>query len=78
MGLLKGNFSFAQFHVEGQLPPDFLDFVNNRIKANSFRETAKKNAWDGFHSQTCWMPILKMQITRWEITLSFPFVLIGS
>jgi hypothetical protein len=41
MGLLKGNFSFAQFHVEGQLPPDFLDFVNNRIKANSFRETAK-------------------------------------
>jgi hypothetical protein len=41
MGLLKGNFSFARFHVEGQLPQAFLNFVNNRIKANSFRETVK-------------------------------------
>jgi hypothetical protein len=41
MGLLKGNFSFARFHVEGQLPQAFLNFVNNRIKANSFRETTK-------------------------------------
>ena len=41
MGLLKGNFSFAQFHVDGQLPQAFLEFVNSRIKANSFRETAK-------------------------------------
>jgi hypothetical protein len=41
MGLLKGNFSFARFHVEGQLPQAFLTFVNNRIKANSFRETVK-------------------------------------
>jgi len=41
MGLLKGNFSFAQFHVDGQLPQAFLDFVNGRIKANSFQKTAK-------------------------------------
>ena len=41
MGLLKGNFSFARFHVEGQLPQAFFNFVNNRIKANSFRETPK-------------------------------------
>lgn len=41
MGLLKGNFSFARFHVEGQLPQEFFNFVNNRIKANSFRETTK-------------------------------------
>ena len=41
MGLLKGNFSFARFHVEGQLPQAFFNFVNNRIKANSFRESAK-------------------------------------
>lgn len=41
MGLLKGNFTFARFHVEGQLPQSFLNFVNNRIKANSFRETLK-------------------------------------
>ncbi len=41
MGLLKGNFSFARFHVEGQLPKEFFTFVNNRIKANSFREIPK-------------------------------------
>lgn len=41
MGLLKGNFSFARFHVEDQLPKDFFNFVNSRIKANSFRETKK-------------------------------------
>jgi len=41
MGLLKGNFSFARFHVDGQLPQAFLNFVNNRIKTNSFHETSK-------------------------------------
>jgi recombination associated protein RdgC len=41
MGLLKGSFSFTRFHVDGQLPQAFLNFVNNRIKANSFRETPK-------------------------------------
>ena len=38
MGLIKGNFSFIQFAVEGQLPPAFPTFISNRIKANSFRE----------------------------------------
>ena len=41
MGLLKGNFSFAQFHVDGKLPQAFLEFVSSRIKANSFRDTTK-------------------------------------
>jgi hypothetical protein len=41
MGLLKGNFSFVRFHVEGQLPKEFFTFVNNRIKANSFRDSPK-------------------------------------
>ncbi len=41
MGLLKGNFSFSQFHVDGQLPKAFLDFVSSNIKANSFRQTTK-------------------------------------
>jgi len=41
MGLLKGNFSFMQFSVDGQLPQAFSNFVNNRIKANSFREVNK-------------------------------------
>lgn len=41
MGLLKGNFSFAQFHVDGKLPQAFLEFVSSRIKDNSFRDTTK-------------------------------------
>jgi len=41
MGLLKGNFSFAQFHVDGKLPQAFLDFVSSHIKTNSFSDTTK-------------------------------------
>ena len=29
MGLLKGNFSFARFHVEGQLPQAFLNEITH-------------------------------------------------
>ena len=38
MGLIKGNFSFMQFSVEGQLPQAFTAFVSNRIRGNSYRE----------------------------------------
>jgi hypothetical protein len=38
MGLIKGNFSFMRFSVEGQLPQAFTAFINNRIKGSSFRE----------------------------------------
>jgi len=41
MGLLKGSFTFARFQVDGQLPKAFLNFVNSRIKANSFRDVPK-------------------------------------
>jgi len=41
MGLLKGSFTFSRFHVEGQLPQAFLNFINSRIKANSFKESPK-------------------------------------
>jgi recombination associated protein RdgC len=41
MGLLKGSFTFARFHVDGQLPQAFLNFVNSQIKANSFRNVPK-------------------------------------
>ena len=41
MGLLKGNFTFARFHVEGQLPQAFLNFINIRIKANSYKDSVK-------------------------------------
>lgn len=41
MSLLKGSFTFMRFHVEGQLPQAFLNFVNDRIKANAYRETPK-------------------------------------
>lgn len=41
MGLLKGSFTFSRFHVEGQLPQAFLNFINSRIKANSFTDKFK-------------------------------------
>ena len=41
MGLLKGYFTFARFHVEGQLPQAFLNFINIRIKANSYKDSVK-------------------------------------
>lgn len=41
MGLLKGNFTFSRFSVEGQLPEAFFNFINSRIKANSFRDASR-------------------------------------
>ena len=41
MGLLKGSFTFTRFHVEGQLPQAFLNFVNSRIKSNAYQSTIK-------------------------------------
>jgi recombination associated protein RdgC len=41
MGLLKGNFTFARFHVDGQLPQAFLNFINSRIKTNSYKDALK-------------------------------------
>ena len=41
MGLLKGSFTFSRFHVEGQLPQAFLNFINSRIKANSFHDSPR-------------------------------------
>ena len=41
MGLVKGNFTFSRFCVEGELPKAFTNFVNSRIKTNSFRDTVK-------------------------------------
>lgn len=41
MGLLKGSFTFSRFHVEGQLPQAFLNFVNSRMKANAYQNTIK-------------------------------------
>jgi len=38
MALIKGNFSFMRFEVEGALPQAFHTFVNNRIRENAFRE----------------------------------------
>ncbi len=41
MGLLKGSFTFSRFHVDGQLPQAFLNFINSRIKANAFHDSPK-------------------------------------
>jgi recombination associated protein RdgC len=43
MGLLKGSFTFSRFHVEGQLPQAFLNFINSRIKANSYTASRKSS-----------------------------------
>ncbi|HBL53015.1 MAG TPA: DNA recombination-dependent growth factor C, partial [Syntrophaceae bacterium] len=32
MGLIKGNFSFMRFAVEGRLPQAFNTFIHDRIK----------------------------------------------
>ncbi len=39
MGLIKGNFTFMRFDVEGHLPQAFTTFINSRIKSHAFRET---------------------------------------
>ncbi|HDS05509.1 MAG TPA: hypothetical protein ENN95_00550 [Deltaproteobacteria bacterium] len=41
MGLLKGGFSFARFHVDGDLPRDFLNSINKQIKACAYRDQQK-------------------------------------
>jgi len=41
MGLLKGSFTFCRFQVDGQLPQAFLNFINSRIKANSYKDAFK-------------------------------------
>lgn len=38
MGLIKGSFSFMQFSVEGEAPPNFTTFINQQLKSNSFRD----------------------------------------
>lgn len=43
MGLLKGRFTFSRFHVEGQLPQAFLNFINSRIKANAYTASHKSS-----------------------------------
>lgn len=43
MGLIKGGFSFARFHVEGDLPQNFLNFINRQIKAHAYREERKSS-----------------------------------
>jgi recombination associated protein RdgC len=43
MGLLKGSFTFSRFHVEGQLPQAFLNFINSRIKASSYTASRKSS-----------------------------------
>lgn len=43
MGLLKGSYTFSRFHVEGQLPQAFLNFINSRIKANAYKESRKSS-----------------------------------
>jgi DNA recombination-dependent growth factor C len=38
MGLLTNSASFVRYSVEGEVPPDFWNFVAKRIRANAFRD----------------------------------------
>ena len=38
MGLISGSVSFIRFGVEGKLPENMLDFIDDRIRSFSFRD----------------------------------------
>lgn len=38
MGLISGSVSFIRFGVEGKLPENILDFIDDRIRSFSFRD----------------------------------------
>ncbi len=38
MGLISGSASFVRFSVEGDLPPNLLDFVADRVASFSFQD----------------------------------------
>ncbi len=38
MGFLKGKVTFTRYRVVGDMPPDFRNFFDDRIKLNAFRE----------------------------------------
>jgi len=62
MGLLKGSFTFSRFHVEGQLPQAFLNFVNSRIKANAFKDSPRTTE----EKRTGWVALTDILDTRFE------------
>jgi hypothetical protein len=62
MGLLKGSFTFTRFHVDGRLPQAFLNFVNSRIKANSFKNTIKSTE----EKQLGWVSLTDILDTDFE------------
>ena len=47
MGLLKGTWTFARYHIIGKIPEQFDDFIDARLKQYAFsslaRETMEKN-----------------------------------
>ena len=47
MGLLKGTWSFARYHIIGKMPEQFNDFIDERLKQYAFSslvgETLEKN-----------------------------------
>ena len=38
MGLLSSSVSFVRYSVEGEIPPDFINLADERIKAHAFRD----------------------------------------
>ncbi len=56
MGFITGSSSFVRFSVEGELPPNPLDFIADRIQSFSFRDID-----DSFDEYSIgWVSVLNM------------------
>ena len=56
MGLLSNSASFVRYSVEGELPPDFLNFAAERIKEHAFHDID-----DSFEERSVgWVSVMNM------------------
>ncbi len=62
MGLLTASATFVRYSVEGDLPPNFLDFAAERIELNSFRDID-----DNYEERSVgWVSVLNMFDSSFE------------
>lgn len=62
MGLLSSSATFVRYAVEGELPPNFLDFAAERIAQNAYRDID-----DNFEERSVgWVSVLSMFDSSFE------------
>lgn len=44
MGLIKGRATISRYRVAGDIPPDFWDFIDRRVRANVFKDIEQSTA----------------------------------